>query len=361
MPATASSGQGETMADKRPSWDEYFMGIAFQVATRSTCDRAHVGAVIVRERRILTTGYNGSPRGLPHCDDVGHLMVDGHCVRTLHAEQNAIIQAAYHGISVKGGTIYVTHQPCLTCAKMIINAGLVRVVYAGEYPDPYSTQFLLEAGVTLQHFPWPPEGKETPPVPVPPETAPAPRPSLFSYPLEEGAWVRLLRYEDAEAVARTVNQNRTHLRRWLAWVDGSRTVEDSRKFIASALQAMADDRGITLAIWVEGELAGLADLRIILRDNRGEIGYWLAEKFQGRGLITRTVSLLLDYGFSEKRLHRIAIVAATGNARSRAIPERLGFHHDGTLRGYSKLYDRYLDMEVYSVLRDEWVTPAQRR
>ncbi len=136
----------------RPSWDEYFMGIALKVAERSTCDRAHVGAIIVRDRRILTTGYNGSPSGLPHCDDVGHLMVEGHCVRTLHAEQNAIIQAAYHGVSVKGGVIYVTHQPCLTCAKMIINAGIKRVVYAGEYPDNLARQFLAEAGVSLQRM-----------------------------------------------------------------------------------------------------------------------------------------------------------------------------------------------------------------
>ncbi len=138
---------------KRPSWDEYFMGIALQVAKRSTCDRAHVGAIIVKDRRILTTGYNGSPSGLPHCDDVGHLMVDGHCVRTLHAEQNAIIQAAYHGVSVHDGILYVTHQPCLTCAKMIINAGVKRVVYAGTYPDNLARQFLAEAGVGLQHFP----------------------------------------------------------------------------------------------------------------------------------------------------------------------------------------------------------------
>ncbi len=138
--------------DKRPSWDEYFMGIAIKVAERSTCDRAHVGAIIVRDRRILTTGYNGSPSGLPHCDDVGHLIVDGHCVRTLHAEQNAIIQAAYHGVSVREGTIYITHQPCLTCAKMIINAGIKRVVYAGQYPDNIARQFLAEAGVSLQRL-----------------------------------------------------------------------------------------------------------------------------------------------------------------------------------------------------------------
>ena len=125
------------------------MQIAFTVAQRSTCDRAHVGCVLVRDRRILTTGYNGAPAGLPHCDDVGHLLIDGHCVRTLHAEQNAIIQAALHGVSTDGATAYVTHQPCLTCAKMLINAGVRRVVYAGNYPDENSRAFLAEAGVEL--------------------------------------------------------------------------------------------------------------------------------------------------------------------------------------------------------------------
>jgi len=137
----------------RPAWDDYFMDIAFTVAQRSTCDRAHVGAVIVRDRRILTTGYNGAPSGLPHCDDAGHLMIDGHCVRTLHAEQNAIIQAALHGVTIDGATIYVTHQPCLSCAKMIINAGIRRVAYAGNYPDANSRHFLHEANVELYHLP----------------------------------------------------------------------------------------------------------------------------------------------------------------------------------------------------------------
>lgn len=141
------------MEDSRPSWDAYFMDIAFTVAQRSTCDRAHVGAVIVRERRILTTGYNGAPAGLPHCDEIGHLMIDGHCVRTLHAEQNAIIQAALHGISIEESTIYVTHQPCLTCAKMIINAGIRCVIYAGSYPDENSRHFLADADVGLIHLP----------------------------------------------------------------------------------------------------------------------------------------------------------------------------------------------------------------
>ena len=137
----------------RPSWDQYFLQIAFTVASRSTCDRAHVGAVIVRRRRILATGYNGAPTGLPHCDDVGHLIIDGHCVRPLHAEQNAIIQAALHGVGTDGSMIYVTHQPCLTCAKMIINAGIQRVIYAGQYADANSRRFLQQAGVALVHMP----------------------------------------------------------------------------------------------------------------------------------------------------------------------------------------------------------------
>ncbi|HNS50164.1 MAG TPA: cytidine/deoxycytidylate deaminase family protein [Anaerolineae bacterium] len=133
----------------RPSWDEYFMQITLQVARRSTCPRAAVGAVIVRDKRILTTGYNGSPRGQPHCTEVGCLMVNDHCVRTLHAEQNAIIQGALHGVDVSHSTLYVTHQPCLSCAKMIINAGIERVVYGGEYPDPIAVGFLEAAGVEL--------------------------------------------------------------------------------------------------------------------------------------------------------------------------------------------------------------------
>lgn len=134
----------------RPDWDTYFMTIARDVAARSTCDRADVGAVLVRDKRILTTGFNGSPSGQPHCDEAGHLMVDGHCVRTIHAEANAIIQAALHGVSSKGATVYVTHFPCLSCTKMLINAGIVRIVYATQYRvDENALSFLALAGVDL--------------------------------------------------------------------------------------------------------------------------------------------------------------------------------------------------------------------
>ena len=138
-----------TGKDGRPSWNEYFMNVAQEVAKRSTCERAQVGAVIVKDKRILTTGYNGSPRGLPHCTEVGCLMDNGHCVRTLHAEQNAIIVAALHGVITEGATIYITHQPCFLCAKMIINAGIVQIVYDKEYPDDRAREFLEQAGVEL--------------------------------------------------------------------------------------------------------------------------------------------------------------------------------------------------------------------
>ncbi|AKF81487.1 cytidine/deoxycytidylate deaminase family protein [Myxococcus sp. MISCRS1] len=120
----------------RVSWDQYFMDIAKQVATRATCDRKHVGAVIVRGRTILSTGYNGSIRGLPHCDDVGHMMENGHCVATVHAEANAIIQAATNGVGIDGATIYTTASPCWPCFKLIANAGLVRIVFGEFYRDP---------------------------------------------------------------------------------------------------------------------------------------------------------------------------------------------------------------------------------
>jgi len=111
------------------------MNIAREVATRATCDRKHVGALIVRDKCILATGYNGSIRGLEHCDNAGHMMDDGHCVRTIHAEANAIIQAARHGTSIEGASIYVTASPCWNCFKMVANAGIRRIVFGEFYRD----------------------------------------------------------------------------------------------------------------------------------------------------------------------------------------------------------------------------------
>jgi len=132
----------------RPDWDTYFLRIARVVGERSTCERAHVGCVLVVDKRILTAGYNGSPAGQEHCDDVGHLLVNGHCVRTIHAETNAIIQAALHGVSTRGSTCYVTHYPCLNCAKALINAGVTRLVFETAYNiDPIAQSFFQGAGV----------------------------------------------------------------------------------------------------------------------------------------------------------------------------------------------------------------------
>ena len=120
---------------ERPSWDQYFMSIAHVVATRSTCDRKRVGAVIVRNRVILSTGYNGSIRSMPHCDDAGHIMEDGHCVATIHAEANAIVQAARNGVRICGAAIYITASPCWNCFKMVANAGLTTIFYREFYRD----------------------------------------------------------------------------------------------------------------------------------------------------------------------------------------------------------------------------------
>jgi dCMP deaminase len=137
----------------RPNWDSYFMKIAYAVSERSTCDRAFVGAVLVLEKRILTTGFNGSPAGQPHCDEIGHLLVEEHCVRTIHAETNAIIQAALHGISTRGCTCYVTHFPCINCTKVLINAGMSRLVYNVAYRiDGNALDFLGAANVEIEQL-----------------------------------------------------------------------------------------------------------------------------------------------------------------------------------------------------------------
>ncbi len=147
------------MSEKRPDWDEYFLNIMQEVGKRGTCDRGRSGAVAVKDKRILSTGYVGAPSGLPHCDDAGHMMKktmheDGsahdHCVRTTHAEQNIVCQAAKNGISLDGATLYVKMTPCFSCAKMIINAGIKRVVCLRRYHEDTDTiKMLKEADVQL--------------------------------------------------------------------------------------------------------------------------------------------------------------------------------------------------------------------
>jgi len=144
----------------RPSWDAYFMMIAADVARRSTCLRRHVGAILVVERRLLATGYNGAPSGVPHCCEVGCLRDEmdvpsgerHELCRGLHAEQNAIIQAAKHGVRIDGATLYTTHHPCSICAKMAINAGVVQIVCREDYPDDLGKQMLALGGVELEVF-----------------------------------------------------------------------------------------------------------------------------------------------------------------------------------------------------------------
>jgi dCMP deaminase len=146
--------------DSRPSWETYFMNITNLVAERSTCLRRAVGAVIVKDKRILSTGYNGAPTGLRHCLEVGCLreklgVESGkmhELCRGIHAEQNAIIQAAYHGVSVKGGSLFCTNQPCSICARMIINAGINKIYYQSGYADPLAKELLEEAEIELKQI-----------------------------------------------------------------------------------------------------------------------------------------------------------------------------------------------------------------
>lgn len=134
------------------------MNIAREVATRSTCDRKHVGAVIVREKTILSTGYNGSIRGMPHCDDVGHMMEEGHCVATIHAEANAVIQAARNGVRLEGAEIYITASPCWSCFKMLANAGVKTIYYGEFYRDQRTFRVAKRLGITLREIPSVPRG-----------------------------------------------------------------------------------------------------------------------------------------------------------------------------------------------------------
>jgi dCMP deaminase len=137
------------MSESRVTWNEYFMKIAEQVATRSTCDRKHIGAVIVKDKTILSSGYNGSLRGAPHCDDVGHDMENGHCVRTVHAESNAVAQAAKNGVRIDEAEMYVTASPCLTCFKLIANCGIQTIYYKEFYRDERISEYAKQADVRL--------------------------------------------------------------------------------------------------------------------------------------------------------------------------------------------------------------------
>lgn len=146
------------IASKRPSWDKYFLEMTKLVAKRATCLRRRVGAILVKDKRILATGYNGAPRGLSHCLDIGCIREElkipsgerQELCRALHAEQNVLIQASLYGISVRDSTLYATNQPCAICAKMLINAGVKEIVTCGDYPDKLSSKFLKEAKIKIR-------------------------------------------------------------------------------------------------------------------------------------------------------------------------------------------------------------------
>lgn len=138
--------------NKRLSWDVYFMEIAKVVSSRATCDRKMVGAVIVRDRMILVTGYNGSIKGMPHCSDVGHMMENNHCIATIHAETNALLAAAKTSVAIEGATLYVTASPCWNCFKQVINAGIKRIVYGDFYRDERIFNVAKQLNVDLIHL-----------------------------------------------------------------------------------------------------------------------------------------------------------------------------------------------------------------
>lgn len=137
----------------RPNWDDYFMAITRIVALRGTCDRLRSGAILVKKNRIISTGYNGSPPGLPHCDEVGHLLEEGHCIRTIHSEHNAILQAATaNGVNTDGSTMYTKYNPCLHCSKYVIAAGVKRVVIGKLYRGEKAVEYLKAAGLQIDFY-----------------------------------------------------------------------------------------------------------------------------------------------------------------------------------------------------------------
>jgi len=136
----------------RADWPEYFMNIAKEVATRSTCDRKHVGSVIVRDKTILSTGYNGSIRGMPHCDEAGHMMENDHCIATIHAEANAVLQAAKNGVMIDKAEVYISASPCWPCFKMLANAGIKKIYYGEFYRDDRIFDVAKKLGIELTHI-----------------------------------------------------------------------------------------------------------------------------------------------------------------------------------------------------------------
>jgi ribosomal-protein-serine acetyltransferase len=180
---------------------------------------------------------------------------------------------------------------------------------------------------------------------------------VFQHDLDAETTLRPVEVRHADELFALADANRAALRQWLPWVDDTRAPDDTRGFIEGALRQYAADNGFQAGIWHAGRIAGMIGFHYFDRHNRKtEIGYWLGAAFQGKGIMTRACQAMIDHAFSEQRLNRIEIKCASGNARSRAIPQRLGFQQDGVLRQDSWLYDHYVDQVVYSLLASEWPT-----
>lgn len=177
----------------------------------------------------------------------------------------------------------------------------------------------------------------------------------FSIPIDADVELRLLEEEDVEELYQLIDRNREHLRRWLPWVDHETSVESSRSFVQRSLQHYMDNEGFNMGIRYQGRLAGVIGYHTVNWPNRHvEIGYWLGAEFEGQGVMTRACRALIDFAFDKLLLNRVVILCATGNVRSRAIPERLGFTQEGVSREGEWLYDHFVDLVVYSVLAREW-------
>ncbi len=180
---------------------------------------------------------------------------------------------------------------------------------------------------------------------------------MLRHALDERTELKLLEPRHAPDLFELIDRNREHLRRWLAFPDYTKSVEDSRRFIESRLKALARGTGLALGIWHEGRLAGVIGLRIRPISRRGEIGYWLGEAFQGKGLVTKACRALIDHAFGELKLHRVEIHCAARNARSRAVPERLGFRQEAVLREACWTAQGLDDLVIYGLLAREWPPP----
>ncbi|WP_100371767.1 GNAT family N-acetyltransferase [Bacillus sp. FJAT-45037] len=178
---------------------------------------------------------------------------------------------------------------------------------------------------------------------------------MFSHQIRDDLALKIVSIQDAEEAFQLVDQNRDYLKRWLSWVDDSKTVEDTKSFILSNLKNYAEQKSLTVSIVYQGKIVGVAGFNSIDRTNKiAYIGYWLASEYQGRGIVTNVAKALTDYAFHELHLNRVEIRAAIGNKKSRSIPERLGYTEEGLIRQAEWLYDHYVDHVIYGILASEW-------